>query len=63
MIAAESAPACQRSARFASVTPPMATIRCSAKLDELLEFTRYKLVQGTGDQCLIGNPFHDGPFL
>jgi hypothetical protein len=30
---------------FASVMPPMATIRCSAKLDGLFELTRYKLAR------------------
>ena len=63
MIAAESAPACQSTWTFSSVILPMATVRCSAKLDGLLELTGYKLMQGAGDQRLIGNPFHDGPFL
>jgi hypothetical protein len=63
MMAEESAPARQMSAMFASAMPPLATILCSAKLDGLFEFTGYKLVQGTGDQCLIGNPFLDGTFL
>jgi hypothetical protein len=37
--------------------PPMATNPVQHKLDKLLELTSYKVVQGAGDQRLIGDPF------